>query len=322
MRAQVRAWRDVPPPPKAVSPRTIGARVWARLRRDRVLQFAIALFSVFALSSALAPWIAPHDPFDLASLDVLDAESPPFWYHNADPRFLLGTDSQGRDLLSTMMYGTGISLVIGLGAVAVQALIGVSVGLAAGYRGGRIDGLLMRLADIQLSLSTLMVAIIALAIFKTAFGLERFATYAVPLLVLVIGLAEWPTFARTVRASVLAEKEKDYVRAAHALGLTDWQVVTKHILPNVASPVLVIATVQIANAIMAEAALSFLGLGMPVSQPSLGALIRNGFEYVLSGAWWITVFPSVALILIILSLNLIGDALRDALNPKRFAHVR
>jgi len=292
------------------------AGLWRQLRRGRVAAAALGLIALLGLASALSPFLLGQNPYDMAQLDVLDAEIPPLWSAGGDTRFPLGTDAQGRGMLGAMLFGTGISLTIGLAAVAIQALLGVAIGVLAGYRGGRLDGLLMRLADIQLSLSTLMIAIIALAIVQTVFGAERFGDLAVPLLVVVIGVAEWPHFARTVRGSVLAERAKDYVLAAEAMGLSPARIIWRHILPNVASPLIVVATLQVANAIMAEAALSFLGLGMPVSQPSLGALIRAGFELIFSGVWWIAVLPSLVLIVLILAINLIGDFLRDALNPK------
>jgi len=299
---------------RAISPPRAG--LWRQLRRDRVAAAALGLIALLGLASALSPFLLGQNPYDMAQLDVLDAEIPPLWSAGGDARFPLGTDAQGRGMLGAMLFGTGISLTIGLAAVAIQALLGVAIGVLAGYRGGRLDGLLMRLADIQLSLSTLMIAIIALAIVQTVFGAERFGDLAVPLLVVVIGVAEWPHFARTVRGSVLAERAKDYVLAAEAMGLSPARIIWRHILPNVASPLIVVATLQVANAIMAEAALSFLGLGMPVSQPSLGALIRAGFELIFSGVWWITMLPSLVLIVLILAINLIGDFLRDALNPK------
>jgi peptide/nickel transport system permease protein len=293
-----------------------------RLLRDRVALAAMIALVVIALASVLAPLIAPQNPYDPAALDILDAEIPPFWQAGSDGRFILGTEAQGRDMLSALLYGAGVSLLIGLMAVAIQALLGLALGLVAGYAGGRADALLMRLADIQLSLSTLMVAIIALALVQAAFGAERFGALAVPMLALVIGLAEWPHFARTARGSVLAEKQKPYVLAAQALGQTPYKTVTRHILPNIASPLLVVATVQVANAILAEAALSFLGLGMPVTQPSLGALIRAGFELLLAGSWWITLLPAALLVVMILAINLIGDGLRDVLNPRLDAERR
>lgn len=287
-----------------------------RFRRDRVACAALAVIVLLALASALAPLYAPQNPFDLQSLDILDAELPPAWQQKGDTRFLLGTDAQGRDMLSAMLYGAGLSLLIGLLAVAIQMIVGVTAGLAAGHFGGRVDSAVMRLADIQLSLSTLMLAIVALAIVRSAFGGDRFGDLAIPMLVLVIGLAEWPHFARAVRGSVLAEKQKDYVLAARALGLGAPAILIRHILPNIASPILVLATVQVGHAIMSEAALSFLGLGMPVTQPSLGALIRSGFELLLSGSWWITLLPGGLLFVIVLAVNLLGDSLRDALDPR------
>jgi peptide/nickel transport system permease protein len=234
----------------------------------------------------------------------------------SDPRFLLGTDAQGRDLLSAILYGTRISLIVGVLAVAIQAAIGVSLGLLAGYFGGRLDSVVSRAADIQLSLSTLMMAIIALALFRAGLGGESLSRYAVPLLVVVIGFAEWPYFARTARAATQVEAAKDYVRAARALGASDAGIVGRHILPNILSPLIVVATTQIAGAIMAEAALSFLGLGMPVTKPSLGTLIRSGYDLMFAGAWWITVIPGLVLIGLLVSVNVLGDALRDALDPR------
>ncbi len=277
---------------------------------------AALLFGLIAIAALLAPLIAPTNPFDLASLDVLDAELPPRWVQGSDPRFLLGTDAQGRDLLSAILYGTRISLIVGVLAVAIQAAIGVSLGLLAGYFGGRLDSVVSRAADIQLSLSTLMMAIIALALLRAGLGGESLSRYAVPLLVVVIGFAEWPYFARTARAATQVEAAKDYVRAARALGASDAGIVGRHILPNILSPLIVVATTQIAGAIMAEAALSFLGLGMPVTKPSLGTLIRSGYDLMFAGAWWITVIPGLVLIGLLVSVNVLGDALRDALDPR------
>ncbi|PWE31188.1 ABC transporter permease [Maritimibacter sp. 55A14] len=295
----------------------ISARAFTtRFLGDPVAICAGTVALVLVLMAATAPLIAPQNPYDLMQLDIMDSEMPPSWMPGGDPRFLLGTDAQGRGVLSTIMYGTGISLLIGLGAVAVQGVIGVTLGLVAGYRGGWIDSFLMRLADIQLSLSTLMMAIIALAIFQTAFGAATYSQLAIPILIAVIGIAEWPKFARTVRASVLAEKKKEYVDAARVIGLPARLVMFRHILPNTLTPVLVISTIQVAEAIMIEASLSFLGLGMPVERPSLGSLIRSGFEFIFSGSWWITLYPALVLIALILALNLLGDWLRDTLNPK------
>ncbi len=299
--------------------RLLASDIFYRFRRDPVAIVSATIVLLFVLAAALAPLIAPQNPYDLTQLDIMDSEVPPFWQEQGDPRFLLGSDHQGRDMLSTILYGTGLSLIIGVFAVLLQAFLGVSIGLIAGYNGGRIDAFFMRLADIQLSLSTLMIAIIALAVFQAAFGSELYQDLAIIMLILVIGIAEWPQYARTVRASVLAERSKEYVDAARVIGLPRSRIMIRHILPNTLSPVLVISTVQVAEAIIAEASLSFLGLGMPVTQPSLGSLIRSGFEYIFSGSWWITIIPSIVLVVLILALNLLGDWLRDALNPRLYS---
>jgi peptide/nickel transport system permease protein len=278
---------------------------------------AAIMLAFIALAAVLAPLIAPQNPYDLTSFDLLDAGLPPIWIEGSDPRFLLGADAQGRDLFSAILYGTRISLIVGLLAVAIQAAIGIPLGLSAAYRGGIVDTAITRAADIQLSLSTLMMAIIALALFRAGLGGESLSRYAVPLLVVVIGLAEWPYFARTARAAAQVEAAKDYVRAARALGATGLGVVSRHILPNILSPLIVLATTQVAGAIMAEAALSFLGLGMPVTKPSLGTLIRSGYDLMFAGAWWITVLPGLVLIAVLISVNVLGDALRDLLDPRR-----
>lgn len=287
-------------------------------KRDKVaiLSFLI-LFGMIVLAF-FAPVLAPHNPYDLATIDIMDAELPPLGLDGAQSHFLLGTDEQGRDMLSTMMYGLRTSLTIGIFAVALQMLLGVVIGLLAAYYGGWLDNLLMRVADIQLSFSTLMVAIIISAIFKTAFGTAFFAAHAISILVIIIGISEWPQYARTIRATALAEKSKEYVEAAKVMGFSSPRIMFRHMLPNCLSPILVISTVQIANAVMSEAALSFLGLGMPPDKPSLGSLISNGFEYISSGSWWITLFPGIVLVVLTLSVNLLGDWLRDVFNPKLY----
>ena len=290
--------------------------LYKRFLSDPVAIAAGLVLLFLILMAVFAPLIAPQNPYDLMQIDVMDSDMPPSWKPGGDPRFWLGTDSQGRGVLSTIMYGTGISLLIGIGAVIVQGVLGITLGLIAGYKGGWIDSFLMRLADIQMSLSTLMIAIIVLALFQAAFDPSVYAEYAIFMLIFIIGIAEWPKFARTVRASVLGEKNKEYVDAARVIGLPARKVMWGHILPNAMTPVLVISTIQVAEAIMTEAALSFLGLGMPVNKPSLGSLIRSGFEYIFSGSWWITFYPALVLIALILSLNLLGDWLRDVMNPK------
>ncbi|BDR35643.1 ABC transporter permease [Photobacterium damselae subsp. damselae] len=285
-------------------------------RKDKVAMVSFAIFMAFATMAVFAPFIAPTNPYDLSSIDIMDAELPPSWMDEGDERFILGTDDQGRDIFSTILYGSRLSLTIGLLAVGLQLILGVIIGLSAGYFGGRIDNFLMRIADVQLSFSTMMVAIIISAIFRTALGSELYAQYAVVMLVVIIGIAEWPQYARTIRASVLAEKKKEYVEAAKVMGFRSPRIMFRHILPNCLSPILVISTVQVANAIMSEAALSFLGLGLPIDQPSLGSLISIGFNYIFSGAWWITAFPGLVLVVLVLVINLLGDWLRDVFNPK------
>ncbi|MFT4836087.1 MAG: peptide/nickel transport system permease protein [Psychromonas sp.] len=298
---------------------------WERLKnsdliyyflKDKIAMLSFSIFLTFLLMSLFAPLIAPTDPYDLTSISLMDSELPPAWMAEGDTNFLLGTDDQGRDIFSTILYGSRLSLTIGFLAVGLQLILGIVIGLSSGYFGGRIDSFLMRFADVQLSFSTLMVAIIVSAIFKASFGNEFYSEYAVIMLVVIIGIAEWPQYARTIRASVLAEKEKEYVEAAQVMGFKAGRIMFRHILPNCLSPILVISTVQVANAIMSEAALSFLGLGLPVDQPSLGALISIGFKYIFSGAWWITLFPGIVLVTLVLVINLLGDWLRDVFNPK------
>ncbi|MCK8602986.1 ABC transporter permease [Syntrophobacteraceae bacterium DRH4] len=286
--------------------------------RDPLAVGSLFILLLLVIASFGAPLIAPHNPYDTTTIDILDSELPPIWLEKSDSRFLLGTDSQGRDMLSTMLYGMRVSIIIGLGAVFLQAVMGILIGLVAGYKGKRLDAFLMRLADVQLSFSTYMVAIFFGALFQAAFGMGMYEEFAIPLLIFIIGFAEWPQYARTVRASVMAEKKKEYVEAARVIGLRPGRIMWRHILPNTLTSVLVISTVQVANAIMSEAALSFIGLGMPVTRPSLGSLIKAGFDYIFSGSWWITLFPGLALVLLILSVNLLGDWLRDFLNPKLY----
>ncbi|WP_320006035.1 ABC transporter permease [Maridesulfovibrio sp.] len=285
---------------------------------DKVALTSFIILVVLLFAGFAAPLVAPSNPYDANNINILNSEIPPSWLPGGNPAFLLGTDAQGRDLYSTMLYGMRVSLIIGIGAVALQAFLGIMVGLVAGFMGKRVESILMRVADVQLSFSTYMVAIFISAIFQAAFGVAKYEEIAIPLLILVIGFAEWPQYARTVRASVLAEKKKEYVEAAKVIGLSQKRIMWRHVLPNTLSPVFVISTIQVANAIMSEAALSFVGLGMPVTQPSLGSLINVGFEYIFSGSWWITMFPGIVLVVLILVINLLGDWLRDFLNPKLY----
>ena len=302
-------------------------RTWERIKksyllysfkRDPVAILSFSVLAVLVVISLLAPVVAPYNTYDTSTIDIMDAETPPTWMEGGDERFILGTDIQGRDLLSTMIYGLRVSLLIGLGAVLFQAFVGILIGLLSGYLGGKLDAFLMRIADIQFSIPYLIVAIFTSAIFKLAFGVGRYEELAVPLLIIIIGMSEWPKYARTVRASVLGEKNKEYVEAARVIGISRWHIMYRHVLPNTLTPVLVISTIQVAEAVMSEAALSFLGLGMPVTKPSLGTLIQSGFEYIFSGSWWITFYPGVLLVVLILVILLLGDWLRDVLNPKLY----
>ena len=292
--------------------------IWYSFRRDKVAIGSTVVFLIFLFCARFAPLVAPYYSYAPENIDILASEIPPVWMDGGSGDYLLGTDAQGRDMLSTMIYGMRISIIIGIGAVILQAFLGIVIGLISGYYGGRLDNFFMRMADVQLSFSYLMVAIFLSAVLQTAVGVGRFNEIAVPFLILVIGLAQWPQYARTVRASVLAEKKKEYVEAARVAGFNSQRIMWRHILPNCMSPILVLSTIQVANAVMSEAALSFLGLGMPISRPSLGSLINSGFEYIFSGSWWITAFPGVLLVVLVLAVNLLGDWLRDVLNPKLY----
>jgi peptide/nickel transport system permease protein len=264
----------------------------------------------------LAPLIAPQNPHDLKQVFIDKAELPPIWNQDGEMPFLLGTDPQGRDVLSAILYGTRVSLLIGLTSVLVSMTIGISVGLTAGYFGGRLDNLLMRIADTVLSIPTLLMAILVSALFRGMLPASMRDGFAAIVLVLAISLTAWVQYARTVRGSTMVERRKEYVLAARILKVSSARIMRRHILPNTLTPVMVAGTLNLGLAILSEATLSFLGVGMPVTQPSLGTLIRIGNQYLFSGSWWLVVFPSVQLGLIVLSVNLLGDWLRDALNPR------
>jgi peptide/nickel transport system permease protein len=283
---------------------------------SRVTVAAGIVTIIFLLVALLAPWIAPTDPFNPATNYLSDSLDPPSFISGGDARFLLGTDDQGRDLMSAILYGLRVSLAIGFCSVALGALIGVTLGLIAGYAGGWTDSVVMRIADVQLTFPAILIALlldgVAHALLKPA---SRDAS-AFAVLVLSIGLSFWVQYARTVRASTMVEKNRDYVLAARLIGLSHVRILFSHILPNVMGPVMVIATINLALAIITEATLSFLGVGLPPTQPSLGTLIRIGQNYLFSGEWWIVAFPSLTLAALVLAVNLLGDWLRDALNPR------
>ena len=297
------------------------ARLWDHdlawsFRRSPVTVVAALVAIACAGGALLAPWIAPHNPFDSATLSLADAFAPPAWTEKGQAKFLLGTDDQGRDILSTILYGARISLGVGLAAVLFALVAGVALGLVAGYAGGRVDAFIMRVADIQLSFPAILIALLVDGVARVALPRDAHDSIAIPVLIVSIGVAGWVQYARTVRGGTLVEKNKEYVQAARVIGRRPLAIMLRHVLPNVMGPVLVIATIHIATAIITEATLSFLGVGVPPTQPSLGTLIRIGNDFLFSGEWWITVFPGVALVVLVLSVNLLGDWLRDALNPK------
>jgi peptide/nickel transport system permease protein len=281
-----------------------------------VAVLATIILLIMLVSAFGAGWIAPHNPFDLATIDLMDALKPPAWHQDGTGKYLLGTDSQGRDLLSAIMFGTRVSLLIGLASVALAMLIGIVLGLISGYVGGRTDALIMRVADVQLSFPAILIALLIDGVARAVVPKDMHEIIAFPVLVGAIALAGWPQYARTVRGSTLVEKNREYVQAARVIGISKPVIMFRHVLPNVLGPVTVLATVHLATAIITEATLSFLGVGVPPTSPSLGTLIRIGNDFLFSGEWWITIFPGVGLVLLVLSVNLLGDWLRDALNPR------
>jgi peptide/nickel transport system permease protein len=276
---------------------------------------AAVIALICLICAVLAPWIAPHNPYDLATLELGDARLPPAWMAEGTRKYLLGTDDQGRDIVSTLMYGARISLVVGFASVLLSMLVGVSLGLLAGFRGGWVDSLLMRLCDVMLSFPAILVALLMAGVGRALFP-DAHQAVAFGVLILAISLTKWVDYARTVRGSTLIERNKEYVQAARVTGVKPLRIMVRHVLPNVLGPVFVISTIQVATAIITEATLSFLGVGVPPTSPSLGTLISIGNQYLFSGEWWMTVFPGAMLVLIALSVNLLGDWLRDALNPR------
>lgn len=283
---------------------------------NRIAQLAAVIAIVMIGGAILANLFAPTDPYDLASYDLLDSLLPPSWSEGGDTRFFIGTDDQGRDLLSAILYGTRLSLIVGLLSISFACLLGVSVGLTAGYLGGRFDAVVMRIADVQLSLPAILTALLIDGIARGILPRQNHDELMIVVLTVAIGLSLWVNFARTARASTFVEKNKEYVQACEIMGMHPLRIMLVQILPNILGPIMVILTVDLAVAILLEATLSFLGVGVPPNQPSLGTLIRIGTEYLFSGEWWIVAFPSLTLIVLIVSVNVLGDFLRDALNPK------
>jgi len=283
---------------------------------NRVAQIAAVVALLCVGGAALAPLISPTDPYDIASLDIMDSLIPPVWSVDSDPRFLVGTDDQGRDLLSAILYGTRLSLTVGLLSIGFASVLGVTLGLMAGYLGGRFDAIVMRIADVQLSLPAILTALLIDGIARGILPREQHDSLMIVVLTVAIGLSLWVNFARTVRASTFVERNKEYVQACVIIGMHPMRIMIFQILPNIMGPILVILTVDLAVAVLLEATLSFLGIGVPPNQPSLGTLIRIGTEYMFSGEWWIVIFPSGMLITMIIAINILGDFLRDAFNPR------
>jgi peptide/nickel transport system permease protein len=295
--------------------RMLDSDLWYSFKRHPLVIVAAILSLILILGAALAPILAPHNPFDLKTLNLLDAFTPPAWTEAGKATFLLGTDDQGRDVLSTIMYGSRVSLLVGICAVALSMVIGITLGLISGYVGGAVDAFIMRVADIQLSFPAILIALLIDGVARVVFK-DIHDQVAVYVLIFAIAASGWVQYARTVRGSTLVERNKEYVQAARVIGRKPLAIMFSHVLPNVMGPVLVLATLHVGAAIITEATLSFLGVGVPPTQPSLGTLIRIGNDFLFSGEWWITVFPGLMLVILVLSINIIGDWLRDALNPK------
>jgi peptide/nickel transport system permease protein len=297
--------------------RAADSDVWWSFKSSKVTVLAALGTLLIVVIAFLSPVLAPHTPFDPATLSLSDGLKPPvFWSDDGDWSFPLGTDDQGRDVLSSIMYGTRLSLVVGFASVIVAMALGITLGLVSGYVGGTVDAVIMRAADVQLTFPAILVALLIDGVVRGLISVQRHDEIALFVIIGAVGLSFWVQYARTVRGSVLVEKNKEYVQAARVIGLSPLLIMVRHVLPNVTGPVLVIATLNLGFAIISEATLSFLGVGLPSTQPSLGTLIRLGNEVLQSGDWWITVFPGATLAALVLAVNLLGDWLRDALNPK------
>jgi peptide/nickel transport system permease protein len=295
--------------------RWLDSDVWHSFRSSPMAMVAAAIAGLCLFCALFAPWVSPHNPFDLATLNLSDARLPPAWSDGGSPTYLLGTDDQGRDILSALFYGARISLLVGLASVVLSLVVGVGLGLLSGFVGGAVDAFIMRVCDVMLSFPSILIALLIDGVGRAMFP-NAHDSLAFGVLIVAISLSGWVQYARTVRGSTLVERNKEYVQAARVVGVPPYRIMVKHVLPNVMGPVLVLATIQVAAAILTEATLSFLGVGVPPTSPSLGTLIRVGNDFLFSGEWWITIFPGAMLVLIALSVNLLGDWLRDALNPR------
>jgi peptide/nickel transport system permease protein len=290
--------------------------IWYSFKKSKVTVIAACVTAIIMFSAIAAPLIAPHTPFEPASLDLMDASTPPAWFEEGTTKFLLGTDDQGRDIFSTILYGSRISIFVGFASMVLAMSIGITLGLISGYIGGAVESFIMRIADVQISFPAILIALLIDGVVRSLLPNERHDELAVWVLILAIGVSNWVHFARTVRGSTMVEKNKEYVQAARVIGRRRAIIMFRHVLPNVMGPVLVIATIGLAIAILTEATLSFLGVGAPPTRPSLGTLIRIGQDFLFAGEWWMVIFPGATLAILVLAVNLLGDWMRDALNPK------
>lgn len=305
-----------PAKPRGLLERMLDSDIWLSFKATKLAMAAAFIFVLMVLGALFAPWLSTMNPFDPAQIFLADSSLPPAWAQGGDPRFFLGTDDQGRDMYSAILYGMRISLMVGGLGVLLAALIGITLGLVAGYVGGRVDALIMRIADVQLTFPAILIALLIDGVFRALVKTSNKEESAMFVLILSIGLSFWVQYARTIRGSTMVEKNKDYVQAARLVGLPVPIIMLRHVLPNVIGPTLVILTINLGLAIITEATLSFLGVGLPPTQPSLGTLISIGQRYLFSGDWWIVAFPGLTLAILVLAVNLLGDWLRDALNPK------
>jgi len=296
--------------------RFLASDVFYSFKRSPTVVIAFALTLIFIVAAAFAPWIVPHNTYEVASLNLMDAFLPPAWVQGGKLSYLLGTDDQGRDVFSTIILGARVSLIVGFASVVLALVLGVALGLIAGYVGGFTDTVIMRVADVKLSFPAILIVLLIDGVARGILPRDVHDKAAVYVIVLAIGLSTWIQYARTVRGLTLVEKNKEYVQAARVIGLHPILIMFRHVLPNVMGPVLVIGTLGLGIAVLTESTLSFLGVGVPPTEPSLGTLIRIGNNFLFSGEWWMAIFPGLFLVILVLSVNLLGDWLRDALNPK------
>ena len=290
--------------------------IYFSFRASKVTMIAAVVTAAMLFGALFASWLSPQNPFDPAALSLMDAFSPPVWYEEGTWTYMLGTDDQGRDMLSALLYGSRVSLLVGFASIVFAMVLGIGLGLVSGYVGGATDAIIMRVADVQISFPAILIALLVDGVLRGVLPRNQHDELAVYVLVFSIGISYWVHFARTVRGTTMVEKNKEYVQAARVIGVHPWLIMLRHVLPNVMGPVLVIATVGLAVSVLLEATLSFLGVGVPPTEPSLGTLVRIGNDFLFSGEWWIVIFPGVVLATLVLAVNLLGDWLRDALNPR------